>query len=442
MNMLELTSKHNIWNPPSIDMMRLAVDVKDDVNARQSDQYLYIFQTVPYVDSIYVKYDSDRDPVEVRRFAFHEGHYWNPEDEEFFDEHCIKSTAVSYNGDAIETIYRFYQMIRPEWHVQRYYTNGLKMLDHIYNCIKENTVKEMLYKAGLDELAVHADEMDEINLLSRKPSDLYDGLTMKILRAINCEDGAVLIGNAQNRPFLIELNKKFPEIFKTKLNNAQCRYLDRLIKGKLTVGEAGRLFTSRRGALARIWNHSQFEIFMAMETRDRELEELSRKVAAIDPIYEKYVRNIKFPATDDSVNTIRQLIFYLLTRREEYDRKIRVSNRKREYDWQERGEDYIVRYPQTINDFCRESVYMMNCLMTYVEAYIKNDTTILFMREADDVNAPYITIEIYDNTLMQAYHRFNEDCTSEEADWILSYCKRHGIKTDKFMFDAEVDELF
>lgn len=85
---------------------------------------------------------------------------------------------------------------------------------------------------------------------------------------------------------------------------------------------------------------------------------------------------------------------------------------------------------------------MMNCLMTYVEAYIKNDTTILFMREADDVNAPYITIEIYDNTLMQAYHRFNEDCTSEEADWILSYSKRHGIKTDKFMFDAEVDELF
>lgn len=100
-----------------------------------------------------------------------------------------------------------------------------------------------------------------------------------------------------------------------------------------------------------IWNHSQFEIFMAMETRDRELEELSRKVAAIDPIYEKYVRNIKFPASDDNVNTIRQLIFYLLTRREEYDRKIRVSNRKREYDWQERGEDYIVRYPQTINEF-------------------------------------------------------------------------------------------
>lgn len=43
---------------------------------------------------------------------------------------------------------------------------------------------------------------------------------------------------------------------------------------------------------------------------------------------------------------------------------------------------------------------------------------------------------------MQAYHRFNEDCTPEEADWILSYCKRRGIKTDKFMFDSEIDELF
>ena len=85
---------------------------------------------------------------------------------------------------------------------------------------------------------------------------------------------------------------------------------------------------------------------------------------------------------------------------------------------------------------------MRNCLLTYVDATIKNDTTILFMRKADDVNTPFITIEIFEGELMQAYHRFNKDCTEEEAEWITEYCRRHGIKTGKFTFNADFDELF
>ncbi len=85
---------------------------------------------------------------------------------------------------------------------------------------------------------------------------------------------------------------------------------------------------------------------------------------------------------------------------------------------------------------------MRNCLISYVEAMINNDTTILFMRRADEPNKPYITIEIYQERLMQAYHRFNEDCTPDEADWIREYCSRHGISVESFKFNAEEDELF
>lgn len=85
---------------------------------------------------------------------------------------------------------------------------------------------------------------------------------------------------------------------------------------------------------------------------------------------------------------------------------------------------------------------MHNCLMTYVEPYINNDTTVLFMRKKDDVNTPFITIEIYKNELMQAYHRFNNDCTKEEANWVREYCRRHGIDCSRFQFDKRVDRLF
>ena len=42
---------------------------------------------------------------------------------------------------------------------------------------------------------------------------------------------------------------------------------------------------------------------------------------------------------------------------------------------------------------------------------------------------------------MQAYHRFNEDCTQEEAEWILKYCDRHGIRRGNFKFNNDIDEL-
>ena len=85
---------------------------------------------------------------------------------------------------------------------------------------------------------------------------------------------------------------------------------------------------------------------------------------------------------------------------------------------------------------------MRNCLMTYVDAMINNDTTILFMRQVDDPNTPFITIEIYGNELKQAYHRFNTDCTEDEAGWIKEYCERHNIGRTGFCFDARRDLLF
>ena len=39
----------------------------------------------------------------------------------------------------------------------------------------------------------------------------------------------------------------------------------------------------------------------------------------------------------------------------------------------------------------------------------------MFMRRTADFNTPFITLEIYEGELTQAYHRFNEDCTEEEA---------------------------
>ena len=63
------------------------------------------------------------------------------------------------------------------------------------------------------------------------------------------------------------------------------------------------------------------------------------------------------------------------------------------------------------------------------------------MRKVDDFNQPFITIEVFDNRLIQAYHRFNTDCSEDEAEWIRGYCKRHGVDFSGYNFNAEIDEL-
>ncbi len=435
-NLLELNLKENKWTPPKIQVDDIVISLQE-AGIIQGDDYLHILKTEPYIDLIYIEQNSYGSISQIRRFTIHEDYVWNSDDEHFFHEHCIKVQRCGYSGQQIEDIYRIYNEKHPEWHIKRYLTKGLKVLDHIYNCVRRNSAKEMLYKAGLDELAARIDEIDDLNLLATKPTEIYSGLTMKVLRSLNCSDGAALINDQEGRDFIRELNIRFSDLFSDRLNDAQCRYIKDLIKEDLTLGEVGRLVRSRKPALAKVWTKSLYEIFMLNEHKKEDIDVFGGDLADIDPIYGEYFKERK----DDDDDTWKKLDYYLIQNRKEYDRRIRCSNRKREYEWQERDKDYCIRYPQTINDFCREAIYMRNCLLGYVEAMINNDTTILFMRKTDDVNTPFVTIEVYQGELMQAYHRFNDDCDSEEAHWIRDYCCRHGISTEKFMFDATVDLL-
>lgn len=440
-----MTIEENIWKPPEIsdeDMLRMYE--RNLINNSELDgDYLIFVQVIPYIDVLYLHYVSDVNIASMykKRFVFHDGYRWQYEDEMLFEDKVLnnKRINVSYS---MEEVYRYYSEKYPDWKLKRYYTNRMRLLDHIYHCMQKGTTKEILYKAGLDELASGISDLDEINLLSSKPSDIYDGISIRTLRSLNCHDGAVLLATADRRQFIKELQMKFPNIFRESLNDAQCRYLNYLIDGKLTVGETGRLFNTRRTALMSLWAPSQYEMFIYKEELNMEITKQAKEISEIDLIYKDYFKKIDLDDTVDAREKLKSLRYYLILHREEYDKKIRRSNRKRNQEWQERDKGYVVRYPQTINDFCRESTYMCNCLLTYVDAYIENDTTILLIRKVDDYNAPFITMEVFNGELMQAYHRFNEDCTTEEAQWIREYCNRHKINQGEFKFNNDLDELF
>ena len=450
--MLETTRGTNEFEPPELSPEEVnEIIEKNPLCKGEQKEVLVIFKSEPYIDSFYIHFaDADfaetdalgqkvqgavrtkRDvqsgemphfiPYEIIRFTFCKDYVWEPELEELFLKRCRDNDYCGFDYGVMDEIFKRYSEENPAWHLQRYYTKSMLLLDHIYHCMKQNTVKEILYKAGLFELAQKAELLDEVNLLATKPSDLYDGVSMRALRALNCGDGAVLLSERRKRTTIKELQSKFPMIFEETLNDAQCRYLQRLIDGDLTIPETGRLYLARRKHLQNIWCRSQYEIFIQKEQNISDIEALKK----LDPIYADLIQKEGGVQAVTS-SKVNNLIFYLLRNRQEYDRRIRVANRKRNYNWQERGEEYIIRFPQTIHDYCREAIYMSNCLMTYVEAMSHNDTTILFMRRSREPETPFITLEVYKNTLMQAYHRFNEECTDKEKEWIEAYCQRHDI---------------
>ena len=435
-------SSQSYWEPPIVNQEEIARRAAAEMNITSRKACMYFFRTAPYIDALYILFDDSVQPELIQRFCVHEGYTWDYSDEVFFHEHCIRSDACVCLSKPIDRIYSIYSTAHPEWHLKRYFTHNLRLLDHVYHCMKQNTVKEMLYKAGLDELAVYFDDLDVIDLLATKPSDLYDGLSMRVLRALNNKDGAALLSTTENRTYIRELNAKYPDIFDNPLNEAHCCYLSMLIKGKLLPGETGRLFREKKKHYDYDWCRSIFSLKMAGEQNLLDFtafkEEFNHEIAVHDAIYRNYLSGLK--PTDD-LTQAKTIFWYLVTKKEEYNRRFRVSNRLRNYEWQERTPEFIIRYPQTVNDFIRESVFMQNCLQAYLEAVVDNNTTIMFMRKADNVNQPFITLEIQKKELKQAYHRFNRDCTKHEAEWITAWCGRHGIRTGRFQFDALVDEL-
>ena len=67
--MLETCLKRSLWEPPDIDIGKLISQAKQHVNARQGEDFLYIFRTSPYIDTLYVESDSDHNPI-IRDLRF------------------------------------------------------------------------------------------------------------------------------------------------------------------------------------------------------------------------------------------------------------------------------------------------------------------------------------------------------------------------------------
>ena len=116
---------------------------------------------------------------------------------------------------------------------------------------------------------------------------------------------------------------------------------------------------------------------------------------------------------------------------EEYN-KFSVSYNEVEYskrsvlDYECEIDGFKFIYPRTTQEIRSEARQQHNCVATYINRVLTGDCHIMFMRPIDNLNDSYITIEIRNNRIVQAFRKFNEYPSDKEEEIIEKWNKKYG----------------
>ena len=104
---------------------------------------------------------------------------------------------------------------------------------------------------------------------------------------------------------------------------------------------------------------------------------------------------------------------------------------KEKYEYA-RGE-FLVFIPQTPEDIIEEATKQHNCLRSYIERVRDGATTVAFIRRKSAPKDSYISVEIFDNRLVQVKAAFNRDPHDTKLnEFIQHWCKACNINPNAY----------
>lgn len=400
----------NTWEPPKINADKIIHECRYIKHEPQQD-ICVLLEKDEYIEAVIC--NEERGGV-LHRFIVASDYYWTNEAEDVFDG-LVQEENVAFSGFHFNSIYEKYSAQYPDWKLQKYYNKPLRLIDHIYNCLHKNSVKEILYKAGLDEIAAKINLIDEYNLIGSTPADILSGLNARLLKAINIPEGLSLIQEEWKRQKMYILQSRYSWMFEDKLNAALCKFLDKLICEEDDYEKIAKEFKANYKRLTEFWIDSQYSNYLSL------LEQKKR----VQKEVERYIDKKLLKELDDL--QVRQIYGYMVAGQAEWDKKVEESNLNRNIGYEWRDEKFSVFFPKSIKEFVIEAIKQNNCLLEYVEEYVENTTDILFLRKVGEENKPFVTIEIYDGEIIQAYAKCNTLPDKDVQDWIHMYAKKIGV---------------
>lgn len=293
------------------------------------------------------------------------------------------------------------------------YEDPGKAIEHIYYASHRSGPKEILYKAGLGNIAYDLEIMEHYNFIGRTPSEIVGhNVPLKLLRILN-QDGFQRYYTSE------EMLRKSLDIYSHFAgtigdgypNINQWHYLAGLLDHRLSgVKDIDRdlyqgLTKFVREVIPRQEMEGYYSIIETLKKLGLKLE-LKRFLSKPDHYKMHVGGRVSDPLTVEMFD-------------------LRAKSEAAFYGYTDGI--YFIRYPKTPMEMLLESFALRNCLGGYVYDQAEGDTTVLFIRKCSSPDTSFAAMEVNDGEIVQVRAFCNAEPDPDVMEFVEGFAKTKGL---------------
>lgn len=296
------------------------------------------------------------------------------------------------------------------------YEDPGKAIEHIYYASHRSGPKEILYKAGLDNIAYDLEIMEHYNFIGRTPSEIVGhNAPLRLLRILNQDGFRRYYTSEEMLKKAIDVYSHFAGAIGDGYPNIyQWYYLEGLLGHGLTgVKDIDRdLYQGLATVVKEMCSSQEFEGYFSIIETFRKLglkEELKRFLSKPDHYKMHVGGRVSDPLTVEMFD-------------------LRAKSEAAFYGYTD--DVYFIRYPKTPMEMVLEACALRNCLGDYVYDQAEGETTILFIRKCSSPDASFVAMEVNEGEIVQVRAFCNAEPDPEVMEFVEGFAKAKGLVMD------------
>lgn len=115
----------------------------------------------------------------------------------------------------------------------------------------------------------------------------------------------------------------------------------------------------------------------------------------------------------------------------EHDKAIEDMREELEHLYRFNDRKYCVLIPESAKQIVHESISLRHCVKSYIARVAKKETVILFVREIENPDKPFYTLEVKDMKIVQCRGYSNKDKTKDVEKFVGKFKRAKLLSESK-----------